>query len=270
MTLAGAAATRLLPTAGLGGVAVTVWALRARAVRAKELTERLIAFLLVLYGVYMSALLASGVAVAIGWFHVSDGRGLGLVGAGVAGGILVVVGIAFMAPARVASVLGRLGEGSGRVGSISRHAAAGLPVLGAAAERAWRELRRPHPALLGAGAWWAFDIGVLATMLHAFDVRLSLAALVLAYFLGTLFNMLPVPGSLSGGLVASLVALGAPAGAAIAAVLSYRALAVWLPAGPGVVSLVRLRSSVAARRKAPARRDAPAPLSAAPEIAVAA
>ncbi|HLY50439.1 MAG TPA: lysylphosphatidylglycerol synthase domain-containing protein [Solirubrobacteraceae bacterium] len=270
MTLAGAAATRLLPTAGLGGVALTVWALRARGVRAKDLAERLIAFLLVLYGVYMAALLASGVAVAIGWVHVSAGQGLGLVGAGVAGGILALVGIAFTAPGRVASVLGRLGEGSGRVGSISRHAAARLPVLGAAAARAWSELRRPHPALLGALAWWAFDIGVLATMLHAFDVRLSLAALVLAYFLGTMFNMLPVPGSLSGGLVASLVALGAPAGAAIAAVLSYRALAVWLPAGPGVVSLVRLRSSVAARREPSKRRGTPAPRSAAPQIAVAA
>jgi uncharacterized membrane protein YbhN (UPF0104 family) len=254
LTLAGAAATRLLPTAGLGGAAVTVWALRARGVRARELSERLIAFLLVLYAVYMSALTASGVLVAVGLVHVSGGSGLGLLGLAIGGGILGTVGIAFMAPALVVRVLARLGERSGRMGSISQHAVARLPVLRGAAGRVWAELRRPHPALLGAAAWWAFDIGVLATMLLAFDVRLPVAAVVLAYFLGTLFNVLPLPGSLSGGLVASLVALGAPAGAAIAAVLAYRALAVWLPAGPGIVSLVRLKSSVATWRRATASR----------------
>ena len=71
IALGGTAATRLLPTAGVGGVAVAVWALRARGVRPRELTERLLAFLLLLYGVYMAALFASGAAVGLG-------RGLGV------------------------------------------------------------------------------------------------------------------------------------------------------------------------------------------------
>jgi uncharacterized membrane protein YbhN (UPF0104 family) len=83
-------------------------------------------------------------------------------------------------------------------------------------------------------AYWTCDIGVLATMLHVFGVGLPLTAVVLAYFLGTMFNVVPLPGSLSGGLVGALIALGSPAGAAIAAVLAYRALAVWLPAVPGL------------------------------------
>jgi hypothetical protein len=45
--------------------------------------------------------------------------------------------------------------------------------------------------------------------------------------------------------VACLIALGAPPVSAVAAVLVYRAIAVWLPAIPGVVSLARLRASVA-------------------------
>jgi uncharacterized membrane protein YbhN (UPF0104 family) len=97
-------------------------------------------------------------------------------------------------------------------------------------------------------AYWAFDIGVLVTMLYAFGVRLPVATVVLAYFLGTMFNVVPLPGSLSGGLAASLIALGSPAGAAIAAVLAYRAVAVWLPALPGIASLVSLRASVASWR----------------------
>ena len=76
--------------------------------------------------------------------------------------------------------------------------------------------------MLGALAWWGFDIAVLFAMLHAFGASLPLVAVVLAYFLGTLFNVLPLPGSLSGGLIGVLVALGAPAAPAIAAVLAYR------------------------------------------------
>ena len=84
ITLGGAAATRLLPTAGLGGAAVTVWALRARGVRPSELAERLLAFMLLLYGVYLAALFAGGAVVALGLVKVSAGRGVGLLGASLA------------------------------------------------------------------------------------------------------------------------------------------------------------------------------------------
>ena len=84
---------------------------------------------------------------------------------------------------------------------------------------------------------------------------------MLAYFLGTLFNVVRLPGSLSGGLAETLIALGFPAGAAIAAVLAYRALAVRLRAIRGVASLVSLRRSVASWRmdtgsRTPARQFA--------------
>jgi len=48
IALAGTAVTRLLTTAGLGGAAVTVWALRAHGVRTRELAGRLLAFLVLL------------------------------------------------------------------------------------------------------------------------------------------------------------------------------------------------------------------------------
>ncbi len=65
-------------------------------------------------------------------------------------------------------------------------------------------------------------------MLHAFGAAPHLLVLVLAYFLGTTCNVLPLPGSLSGGLAGALVALGTPAAPAIAAVLAYRTVAVWV------------------------------------------
>jgi uncharacterized membrane protein YbhN (UPF0104 family) len=261
MTLGGAAATRLLPTAGLGGAAVTVWALRARGVRTSELAERLLAFLLLLYGVYLSALLAGGAAVAFGLGHVTHERTLGVLGAAVAAGLAATVLVAVAAPSPVARAATRFGRRSPRLGSASRWVAMQLPLLRASLRRGWHEVRRPHPALLGAVAYWAFDLGVLATMLDAFGGGLPLAEVVLAYFLGTLFNVVPLPGSLSGGLAGTLIALGSPAGAAIAAVLAYRALAVWLPAIPGVASLASLRRSVASWRmdtgsRTPARQFA--------------
>ena len=261
MTLGGAAATRLLPTAGLGGAAVTVWALRARGVRMSEVAERMLAFLLLLYGVYLSALLAGGAAVAFGLGHVTHGRALGVLGAAVAAVLAAAVLLAVAAPSAVGRAGTRLGRRFPRLGSAPQWAAVQLPVLRASLRRAWQDVRRPHPALLGAVAYWAFDWGVLATMLHAFGVGLPLVEVLLAYFLGTLFNVVPLPGSLSGGLAGTLIALGSPAGAAVAAVLAYRALAVWLPAVPGVASLASLRRSVARWRmdtdsRTPARQFA--------------
>lgn len=257
ITLGGAAAARLLPTAGLGGAAVTVWALRARGVRPRELGERLLAFLLLLYAVYMLALLVAGACVGSGLIHVVAGRDLGILGAALAVAVTAAVLILFAAPSPVARVLDRVRRRSGQLGSAAGHAADQLPVLEGALRRAWRELRRPHPALIGAAAWWGFDVGVLVALLHAFGVRLPLAVVLLAYFLGTLFNLVPLPGSLSGGLVGCLIALGSPVGGTLAAVLAYRTLAVWLPAAPGVLSLAALRRSVASWRRSEGELTAP-------------
>jgi uncharacterized membrane protein YbhN (UPF0104 family) len=250
LTLGGAAATRLLPTAGLGGAAVTVWALRARGVRAGEIAERLLAFLLLLYGVYVAALLGAGVTVASGLVSVRSGAGLGIPAVGLA--VAVAAGFALLvaAPRYGTAVLAAAARRFPRAAPGLAKVSAQLPVLRAAGARARAELRRPRPELLGAVAWWACDVGVLATMLHAFGASLPLPALVLAYFLGTLCNLLPLPGSLSSGLVGALLALGAPVTGAVAAVLAYRTLAVWLPAAPGIASLVRLHRGPGARRPA--------------------
>jgi putative heme transporter len=249
ITMAGTAATRLLPTAGLGGAAVAVWALRARGMRAAETAERLLAFMLLLYAVYMGALLMAGAAIAFDLVPVHAGQALGVLGAAAAIGVAAGVLMLFAAPERLGLLLRRAGSGSGRAAGAAARAHDQLPVLRSALDRAGAELRRPHPALFGAVAWWGFDIAILVTMLHAFGVVLPIPAIVLAYFLGTMFNLLPVPGSLSGGLAGALIALGTPAGSAIAAVLAYRAIAVWLPAGCGVASLASLRTDIVNRRR---------------------
>jgi uncharacterized membrane protein YbhN (UPF0104 family) len=246
ISLAGTAATRLLPTAGLGGAAVTVWALRARGVRNQEVAERLLAFLLLLYSVFVAALGLSGGAVATGLVATPGGRALGLLGVLLATGLTAAVLVVLSAPAPLARLLHRVAaRGTGRRGAaLAARAAASLPVLRAALRRTGTELRGAHPALLGAIAWWAFDIAVLYALLQAFGAHLAIPVLVLGYFLGTAFNVVPLPGSLSGGLIGVLIGLGGPAAPVIAAVLGYRAIATWLPAATGVLSLGRLRASV--------------------------
>ena len=90
-------------------------------------------------------------------------------------------------------------------------------------------MRSADPRLLGAFAWWGFDVAVLWAMLNAFGAPPPLAVVVLAYFVGQVANTIPIPGAVSGGLVGVLLAFGVDADLALAAVLAYRAIAIWLP-----------------------------------------
>src|SRR5436190_392451 len=66
ITFAGAAATRLLPTAGAGGIALALWALRQAGLRARAATRTLLAFLVLLYSVFLGAIVLSGTVLALG------------------------------------------------------------------------------------------------------------------------------------------------------------------------------------------------------------
>jgi uncharacterized membrane protein YbhN (UPF0104 family) len=69
----------------------------------------------------------------------------------------------------------------------------------------------------------------------------------MAYFTGTLANVLPWPGGLGGvegGMIGALLAFGVGSGLAVAAVLGYRAFEYWLPIIPGVLAYLRLMRTV--------------------------
>jgi uncharacterized membrane protein YbhN (UPF0104 family) len=245
MSVGGTAAARLLPTAGLGGVAVTVWALRAHGISRREVAERLIALLLVLYAVYLGALTVSGLAIATGIASAPHAGALGLAAALTGSGAIAIACSTAYGSGAPAKVLTRIAARGGRLAPVSGRAAAALPSVRGGGRRALEALRHPRPQLLGAAAWWAFDVGVLLSTLRAFGARPSMWVLALSYFAGTVFNLVPLPGSLSGGLAGALIALGVASVVAIPAVLAYRAIAIWLPAAAGLPSLVSLRGSVA-------------------------
>ena len=66
VTLGGAAATRLLPTAGVGGAALTLWALRKTGMGSRPAARTLLTFLVLLYAVFLGAIAMPSAAAAAG------------------------------------------------------------------------------------------------------------------------------------------------------------------------------------------------------------
>jgi hypothetical protein len=110
------------------------------------------------------------------------------------------------------------------------------------------ELIRHEPGTLGAVAYWGFDIAALWASLHAFGAPPPFPAVVMAYFIGQLLNVIPLPGGIGGvegGMIGSLIAFGAPGSLAVLGVLLYRLISFWLPTVPGAIAYLRLRRTVA-------------------------
>jgi hypothetical protein len=91
--------------------------------------------------------------------------------------------------------------------------------------------------LVGASlAYYAFDNAVLWATFRAFGSSPPLGVIVMGYLVGSLAAALPVPaglGALEGGLIGALVLYGAPAPAAVGAVLLYRGISVGLAVALG-------------------------------------
>ena len=66
ITMAGLAATRLFSAGGAGGILLTYWALRKAGMERRQSVCRMVAFLVVLYSVYLAALVIFGVLLRTG------------------------------------------------------------------------------------------------------------------------------------------------------------------------------------------------------------
>jgi uncharacterized membrane protein YbhN (UPF0104 family) len=134
-----------------------------------------------------------------------------------------------------------------RLAGIGGALSAGAATVADGVRGALAMLRRLDPSLLGAVAWWGFDIAVLWACLEAFGEAPPVPAIVMAYFTGMLGNLLPLPGGVGGvegGMIGALIAFGVPGGLAVVSVLTYRAIAFWLPTVPGVIAYLQLRHTV--------------------------
>jgi uncharacterized protein (TIRG00374 family) len=252
ITMAGLAATRLFAAGGAGGVAVTAWSLRRSGMESREVAQRMIAFLVLLYGVYMAALVVCGVGLYTGVFPGPHPFAITIVPAIVgAVGLVAIVVLAFVPPdleQRLSEMERRRESRIGRrvVHLLGRFATA-TAAASDGARFALQKLRHPEWALLGVITWWAFNVAVLYACFRAFGEAPPVAVLVQAYFVGMLANLLPLPGGIGGvdgGMIGALVAFGVGGGLALIAVLVYRLLAFWLPSVPGVIAYFQLRRTV--------------------------
>ena len=239
VTLGGAAATRLMPTGGVGGAALTLWALRRTGLDARHAGRTLLAFLVVLYAVFLGAIAVSGALLALGAVDAHGPPALTAVPATLAAlAIGTALALGLRHRARGARGATAPVPATGRVRS-----AAGL--LGEAVDEALRVVASGDLRLLGALVWWACDAAVLWAMLDAFGAQVPLLVVVLAYFVGQAGNLIPIPGAVSGGIGGVLLAFGVDADLAIVSVLGYRAVAIWLPAPIGLAALASLRTTLA-------------------------
>jgi uncharacterized protein (TIRG00374 family) len=245
--MAGLAATRLFSAGGAGGIVLTAWAMRGAGLRRRVVADKTISFLVLTYLVYTISLIVFGYGLRFGLFPGPDPFTMTVIPATLAL-IATVLGlsIAFV-PTDFERRLQRLALRHGRVGRLAQRLAT-LPATASSGVRdALRHLLSRDPALLGAIAFWAFQIAVLWASFEAFGDSPPLAVLVLGFFVGMLGNLLPLPGGIGGvdgGMIGAFAAFNVDAGLAVVAVLVYRGFTFWLPTIPGVIAYLQLRKTV--------------------------
>jgi uncharacterized membrane protein YbhN (UPF0104 family) len=214
----------LLPSGGAGGLALAAWALRKTGMPTERLARRTVAFYVLTSSVNFFTAVIAGVALAIG------GGALLWTAGPAAAAALVICGV--LALPRLVSR-----PRAGRAGRV-------LTTLSAGIRDAVLLSRVGNPFILaGAIGFMAFDLLALGSAFAAIGALPPLGTLALAYVVGQLGGLVPLPGGVGGadgGLIAALVLYGTPLGTAAAAVLAYRAFQLGLPALLGALAVVRL------------------------------
>jgi uncharacterized membrane protein YbhN (UPF0104 family) len=219
---------------GAGSLAVGAWLLHERDMPTGEIAERSAVLFLLTSAINLITLVGFGLGLGLGIFPGAHKPALTLLPAGAA----VVIAIFFLMLPRLTE-RGARARGDGRLAQL---------LLGTATTiRATRRtLLRPNWRVLGAFAYLWCDIGVLWACFHATGHTPPLAVIVLAYQIGYLANVLPIPGNigtLEAGFVGMFVLYGVHATRAAAAAVVYHAIALWIPAIWGTVAFIRLRRS---------------------------
>lgn len=262
ITMAGLAATRLFSAGGAGGLVLTYWALRRAGVARRNAADRMVAFLVLTYAVYLAALVIFGVLLRTGVLPGDNPVGLTIVPAAIAGGIAVAFLLFALIPHDFERRLARH-TSDRRWGSVAQRLATVPATLSTGTRIALHFVREPKRgglAIAGAIGFWAANIGILWASFEAFGVSVPFAVLVQGFFVGMAANLIPgAPGgvgTVDAGMVGAFVLFGLPGTDVFAAVLGYRILAFWLPIPPGIVAFFQLRRRVAGwnAESRPARR----------------
>jgi uncharacterized protein (TIRG00374 family) len=207
-----------------------------------------VAFYVLLYGVFMIALVIDGILLRANVIPGTEPFGVTVVPAIFGGLVILIFLLALLVPTNLERIAARWSHGRGRAAKIAQRVAAVPALIGLGTRVAFVLLRRGEPGLLGALGWWAFDIATLWACFKAFGDSPALGVLVMGYFVGMIANIIPTPGgvgAVEGGMIGSYAAFGVPLDYAIPAVLAYRVFAFIMPTIPGVIAFIRLRATTA-------------------------
>jgi uncharacterized protein (TIRG00374 family) len=238
-------ANALIPTGGAGGLALGAWALKRGGMQAEDIARRTVAFFLLTSVPNVLGVIVLGLGLAVGVFGGEGNLLLTLLPAAVAVAAVVLV----LYAGRIAKRWGaRIDARGGELSKRKLVAMKGLTALGEGVEQAVALLREGNAILvLGLIAYLAFDVMIVWATFHALGPAPPLAILWIAYLIGELGGLIPVPGGIGGvdaGLVGTLALYNVSLASAAGAVLAYRAIALWVPAVVGGGAFVFLRRTL--------------------------
>ncbi|HUA47280.1 MAG TPA: lysylphosphatidylglycerol synthase transmembrane domain-containing protein [Solirubrobacteraceae bacterium] len=221
----------VVPVGGAGGIGLGAWMLHQRGEPLERIADQSTVLFWVTSAVNVAALILAG--FCLGLRVLSGPHEVLLTTVPAAACVLVIAGFVAL-PAATRRV-----TGPGRLRALSR-------ATGATVSETEALLRDGSWRLLGAVAYLGCDMAVLWVSFRTFGRPPPAAALVLAYLIGYMSNMIPIPvpggiGVLDTGLLGALVLYGSPAAPAAAAVLLYHAIALWLPTAGGTIGFLRAR-----------------------------
>jgi uncharacterized protein (TIRG00374 family) len=239
-------ANALLPTGGAGGLALGAWALKRGGMPTTEIAWRTAAFFMLTSVANVLGVVLIGIGLAVRVLPGETNLALTLLPAMIAAAAIVGSLLAGRSSANLHRRLDR-NEANGS----SRRSTIVLKTLVAIADgvnEAVALLREGNAWLIGGIlAYLIFDVLILWATFRAFGASPPLAILGMAYLIGELGGLIPVPGGIGGvdaGLVGTFVLYNVPITAAASAVLAYRAIALWVPAILGSAAFVSLRRTL--------------------------
>ena len=223
----------VVPLGGAGGLAVGAWAMRAWGVPWSRVANRSAVIFLLTSAVNASVLGIAGLGV---WLALGTDSSVPY---GLLPGAIAIAGLGLFlltplvkAPEAPRGLLGRVQVTLHGLGEWVRDTEA------SAFRRDWR--------LLGAPMFLLCDIAVLWACLKAVGVTPPIFGMIVAYQIGYLADLIPVPGGigvLEGGLLGTLVLFHLPATQTAAAVIIYHAISLWVPAVGGTIAFVVLQKT---------------------------
>jgi uncharacterized membrane protein YbhN (UPF0104 family) len=238
LALSELAVNSVVSAGGIGGIALGAWVLRTKGVSVERIARRSVLMFVLTSVVNVSAVAVLGVGMWLGLLPGTRDPLLTLLPAAFAiatiAATLAIAGLAGRLATR-----GRLSSGRGHVAlvAVSDGVRGALRMI---ARRDWR--------LLGSVGYCLFDALVLYVCLRAFGPAPTFWAVSMAYLVGLLGNSIPIPAGLvavEGGLIGMLVLFHVrPASAAVAAVIAYRAISLWIPALIGSAAFFAMRREI--------------------------